>query len=199
MIKNIVFDLGNVILKDSPEIVLNSLELGKNELENITNEFFYNREGLDLDLGKCNVKQHFERCKFNFEIKTELAEKLMCYYKYRPFNDEVVELIKRLKKENYRVYILSNNNIDVKEYLMELPFFKNLDGAVISCDYGKVKPDSEIYNILFEKYSLIPEECFFVDDSERNVKAGENLGMKGFVFNYKENGVANLIKELKLD
>ena len=46
-------------------------------------------------------------------------------------------------------------------------------------------------------YLLNPAECFFIDDKEQNILAGETLGMKGFVFNYKENGVAKLIKELQ--
>ena len=43
------------------------------------------------------------------------------------------------------------------------------------------KPDIRIYEILLEKYSLIPEECLFIDDLEINVKAAEGSGMKGLV------------------
>ena len=79
---------------------------------------------------------------------------------------------------------------------MKLPFFKNFDGFVFSCDHKILKPDPEIYNILFKKYNLIPDECFFIDDKKQNIEAGETLGMKGFVFNCKENRITDLIKKL---
>jgi putative hydrolase of the HAD superfamily len=60
-------------------------------------------------------------------------------------------------------------------------FFKYFDGGVISAEAKASKPDSRIYGILCNKYSLIPEECLFIDDLEINVKAAEKTGMKGLV------------------
>ena len=194
MIKNIVFDLGNVILKDNPNIILKSIELDKNEFESIDSSFFENWE--DLDLGTSNLKQHFENCKFDFKINEEIKEKLIHYYKYRTFNEELIELIKQLKGKKYKIYILSINNIDAKDYLTKLPFFEYIDGEIFSCDYKIVKPNLEIYSILFKKYNLNPKECFFIDDRKQNIEAGEILGMKGFTFNYNENGMVDLLKEL---
>ena len=194
MIKNIVFDLGNVILKDRHNVILKDLDLEENKKENIDKVFFENWEGLDL--GNSNIEQHFIKCKFDFELEEEIKEKLIHYYKYRPFNDEIVKLIEQLKKEKYNIYILSNNNIDVKNYLIKLPFWKNIDGFVFSCDYKVLKPDLEIYKILFKKYNLIPEECFFIDDKKLNIEAGKILGMNGFVFKDKENGISDLLNEL---
>ena len=96
MIKNIGFDLGNVILKDNPNIILNDLDLDKNEIENIDKIFFKNCE--ELDLGSFTVRQHFQNCKFNFVIKEDIEEKLIHYYKYRPFNQEIIKLIKQTLK-----------------------------------------------------------------------------------------------------
>ena len=57
-----------------------------------------------------------------------------------------------------------------------------------------VKPQPEIYRLLFEKFSLVPEECFFVDDSPANVEGAGFCGMAGAVFN---NGVPALRKALR--
>ena len=187
MIKNIVFDLGNVILKDNPNIILNTLNIDENKIENIEKVFFTNWESLDL--GDITIKQHFQNCKFNFELDEKIKEKLIHYYKYRPFNQEITELIKQLKDERYGVYILSNNNLDTKNYLMELAFWNNIDGAIFSCDYKITKPDLEIYKVLFKKYNLTPEECFFIDNEKQNIEAGKSLGMNGFVFKYRENRI----------
>lgn len=122
---------------------------------------------------------------------------MLHYYKYRPFNIGILELINELKEKGYKIYILSNNNKEAEEYLLELPDFEVLDGWIFSCDYQIMKPDSRIYNILFETYNLKPEECFFIDDSKRNVEVGEELGMTGFVLDHENNGINELRKELE--
>lgn len=195
MIKNIVFDLGNVILKGSPNIVLEQIKIDKKQYESIKNDFF--NDWKSLDLGESTLREQLEKCKFDFEIDSEIEEKLLHYYKYRPFNVEILELIKELKNKGYKIYILSNNNKEAEKYLLEIPDFKAFDGWIFSCDYQIMKPDSRIYNILFETYNLKPEECFFIDDSRKNIETGNKLGMAGFVLDYENNGIAELRKELK--
>jgi putative hydrolase of the HAD superfamily len=73
-------------------------------------------------------------------------------------------------------------------------FFKYFDGGVISAHAKSSKPDSRIYKILIEKYSLIPEECLFIDDLEINVKAAENEGMKG-ITTLGSSDISNEIEE----
>lgn len=195
MIKNIVFDLGNVILKGSPNIVLEQIKIDKKQYESIKNDFF--NDWKSLDLGESTLREQLEKCKFDFEIDSEIEEKLLHYYKYRPFNVEILELIKELKNKGYKIYILSNNNKEAEKYLLEIPDFKALDGWIFSCAYQIMKPDSKIYNILFETYNLKPEECFFIDDSRKNIETGNKLGMAGFVLDCEHNGIAELRKELK--
>ena len=195
MIKNIVFDLGNVILKGSPNIVLEQIKIDKKQYESIKNDFF--NDWKSLDLGGSTLREQLEKCKFDFEIDSEIEEKLLHYYKYRPFNVEILELIKELKNKGYKIYILSNNNKEAEKYLLEIPDFKAFDGWIFSCDYQIMKPDPKIYNILFETYNLKPEECFFIDDSRKNIETGNKLGMAGFVLDCEHNGIAELRKELK--
>lgn len=195
MIKNIVFDFGNVILKGSPNIVLEQIKIDKKQYESIKNDFF--NDWKSLDLGESTLREQLEKCKFDFEIDSEIEEKLLHYYKYRPFNVEILELIKELKNKGYKIYILSNNNKEAEKYLLEIPDFKAFDGWIFSCDYQIMKPDPKIYNILFETYNLKPEECFFIDDSRKNIETGNKLGMAGFVLDCEHNGIAELRKELK--
>lgn len=197
MIKNIIFDLGNVILKDYPNIVLDQVKIDKEQYESIKSNFFSDWKALDLGLS--TLKEHLEKCKFNFKITPEVEALMLCYYKYRPFNDEVLELIKLLKEKQYKLYILSNNNKEAEKYLTGLPIFKNFDGWVFSCDYQLKKPDPKLYNILFETCNLKPEECFFIDDKQTNIEIGKKLGMNGFVLDYKNDGTNALIKQLKIE
>ena len=68
MIKNIVFDLGNVILKGSPNIVLEQIKIDKKQYESIKNDFF--NDWKSLDLGESTLSEQLEKCKFDFEIPT---------------------------------------------------------------------------------------------------------------------------------
>lgn len=57
-----------------------------------------------------------------------------------------------------------------------------------------MKPNEEIYKRLFEKFELIPEECYFIDDREENIKASKECGMNGYVFDM--NNFSGLLEDL---
>lgn len=194
MIKNIVFDLGNVILKDKPSEVLNNIKINNEECEIIKNTFFSNWD--ELDLGNVTIEEHLENCNMPINIE-EFKEILIEYYKYRAFNEEVVKLMKELKKNNYKIYILSNNNKQAYEYLLKLPIFKCVDGWVVSCDYHIIKPNKKLYEMLFDTYNLNPAESFFIDDKKENIHMARILGMNGYVLDYKRDGINELIKNMK--
>lgn len=92
------------------------------------------------------------------------------------------ELLTRLKAEGYKLYGLSNWCSKVYLTMAQFPIFKLLDGQVISSEEKVIKPEPEIYNRLFAKFHLRPEECVFVDDRADNIEAGRRLGMAGIVF-----------------
>ena len=195
MIKNIIFDLGNVILKDKPSIVLNNINISNDEREIIKNTFFANWN--ELDLGNITIKEHFEKCNIPIELKEDIKEKIINYYKYRAFNTEIVYLMKKLKSNNYNIYILSNNNKEAYNYLRNLPLFECVDGWIVSCDYHINKSDERLYKILFETYNLSPKESFFIDDKKLNIETGKSLGMNGYILDFESYGVSELIKVMK--
>ncbi|NCU19278.1 HAD family phosphatase, partial [Candidatus Falkowbacteria bacterium] len=63
-----------------------------------------------------------------------------------------------------------------------IPAHELFDGMIFSAEESCVKPNPEIYRRLFERYSLKPEESFFVDDVAANIEGGEKLGMRGYRF-----------------
>lgn len=98
-------------------------------------------------------------------------------------NKEICTLIEKLKRNGYKIYGLSNTNIQFYEYIKKSDIGVYFDGFIISAEEKLLKPDKEIFERLFEKFSLNPQECFFIDDTEQNVIAGRECGMQGFVFN----------------
>ncbi len=149
MIKNVVFDVGGVILKGHPCDILENIDIDSELKKEINSKFFSNWS--ELDLGLVTLKEFFDKCNFSFGISDYLKDMLVNCYKYREFNKDIINLIHILKINNYNVYILSNNNYDTVDYLRSLDFYKDIDGDCFSCFYHFAKPDKEIYEILINK------------------------------------------------
>ena len=126
-------------------------------------------------------------------LKDKVEYIMNSWYTYMPINNQVVELIKELKEDKYKIYALSNTHIPVYEYVKNQEVGKYFDGFIISAVEKKMKPNKEIYDRLFEKFNLVPEECFFIDDSKANIEIGKELGMQGYVFD----NIEGLNTELK--
>ena len=91
-------------------------------------------------------------------------------------------LLEELKGLGYGLYLLSNATVRQPEYFPDIPGSQFFDGAVISAHWKVLKPEREIYEILFREYGLDPSECFFVDDLNINVEGALCAGMDGYVF-----------------
>jgi epoxide hydrolase-like predicted phosphatase len=183
MIKNIVFDLGNVLVSFKPSEYFDKKNYPQNIKETILTDIFGSKEWLMLDNGDISAMEAIE----GISLKSTLnKEEITHIFNLRsdiifPL-DQNVKVLPELKKQGFRLYFLSNFPMDVfEEVKTGYYFFKYFDGGLISAEAKASKPDSRIYNILLDKYSLIPEECLFIDDLEINVKAAEETGMKGLV------------------
>lgn len=110
-------------------------------------------------------------------------DKLINYYKYREIDKELLELISKLKLNNYNVYILSDNNKEAIEYYESNNLFDSIDGYIISYEYNKLKRDGILFDILLNKYNLNPNECYFIDDLEININEAKKHGIKGYLYN----------------
>ncbi len=96
--------------------------------------------------------------------------------------EDVAEFLKELKKRNFKIYILSNLSRESYEYIKKYDFWQKVDGSIFSFEEKMCKPERKIYEILIQKYSLIPEETIFVDDMKENIDVAESLKMHGIVF-----------------
>lgn len=174
--KNIVFDLGGVILKGKSSSVLDKLNTTKEEYNELIN-YFNNWEKLDID--ECTIEEKFESYNFSNSIKEKYKDILLRYYELRDLNLELLDLIKELKKNN-RVYILSDNNRDASLYYKNL--FKDLDGYIFSYEYKTIKKDGKLFDILLDKYNLNPKDCYFIDDSKENIEVAISKNINGHLY-----------------
>ena len=146
MLKNIVFDLGNVLVKfDSNELIYSFFNKRQEEVKS----FYFDSLWNEYDQGLYSVEEMIEKGVKQFP-ELELSIKKLMYHWTEfviPLKDNVA-YIKDLKRFGYKVYILSNIPEDDTKYLRSLGVFDNIDGGVFSYEYKKIKPDPEIFNIL---------------------------------------------------
>ena len=109
-------------------------------------------------------------------------------------DEKMVGLIRKLKKKgSFKLGFLVNTPPKLLEYLkQEIPLIL-FDEVVFSCEAGLIKPDQRIYKIMVKKLGIKTRECLFIDDSQENIKAAEELGMQTIKFK----DYSNLEKELR--
>ncbi len=183
MIKNIVFDLGNVLISFRPSEYFDKKDYPENIKNKILADIFGSTEWLMLDNGDINTAQAIDAIASKSSLKKEEIAHIFSLRTDLIFPlDQNVRLLPGLKKQGFRLYFLSNFPMDLfEEVKTGYYFFKYFDGGVISAEAKSSKPERRIYEILLEKYSLLPEECLFIDDIEVNVIAARDAGMHGLI------------------
>jgi FMN phosphatase YigB (HAD superfamily) len=183
MIKNIIFDLGNVLISFKPAEYLERKQYSENLKTTILNDIFRSKEWLMLDNGDITIsdaidsitsKSSLKRAEIVhiFNLRTDIMFPL----------DQNVSLLPELKKRGFRLYYLSNFPQDIfNEVRSGYYFFRYFNGGLISADAKSSKPDAGIYLKLMNEYSIIPQESLFIDDIEVNARTAESFGMKGLV------------------
>lgn len=200
MIRNIVFDIGNVLIGFDAMEYLTSL-FGEEKAVRIAEAVFGTGYWQELDIARLSEEEILELFysaapDLRDEIKEAFDRIGECVTKL----DWPVPMIESLKEKGYGVYFLSNMSGHVINSNADaFGFVSHMDGGVWSCDVHEIKPDAEIYRILFEKYGLVPEECLFIDDHAENIAVGKKFGMKGIVFRDQDQLAADLEKALTKD
>lgn len=188
MIKNIVFDIGNVLVEFGWGPFFSKFQLTREEYDRIAKATVYSPAWNEIDRGVLSEEEVLDLFIANDPEMEERFREI-----YSDFNgllrqyDYTKDWIKDLQSRGFKVYCLSNMSFkSVRENADALDFIPMLDGAILSCYYKLIKPQPEIYELLFSKYELNPCECIFFDDLPRNILAAQKMGMQGVVFESKE-------------
>ncbi len=184
MIKNVVLDMGNVLLDYNPDAVIDKFCSSEEEKEIILKELFNGPEWLMGDKGEIKDKDRFDLVKVRVPEEYHEALRKCCDnwdFCMVPL-EGAREFCKRVKENGFGIYILSNASDLFYTYF---PKFLPLDfftGVFVSSDYLMLKPDVEIYKTFLQKYNLKGEECMFFDDRADNVEGARQAGMNTFQF-----------------
>ena len=196
MIKNILFDMGNVLIYFDRNLFMDRLGLEEADKKLLTRELFLSLEWARMDRGSLVEPQAVESiCRRLPERLHDAAEKLVSHW------DEplipvpgMYELIRELKSAGYGIYLLSNASLRQHEYWPRIEASQFFDGTLISADEGLMKPQPEIYRLILERFGLKAEESFFIDDLPSNIEGAFYCNMPGAVF---YNDVAKLRQDLR--
>jgi len=185
MIKNIVLDMGNVLLDFTPDISLQKFIDNVSDREIIRRELFQGSEWIQGDLGKITNSERFDSVSRRIPMRLHSALK-QCVEHWDICMEPIPgakEFCSYTKEKGYGIYILSNACNKFYEYFpknfLPLEYF---DGVVVSSDIHIIKPDPRIYDYLLQTYKLKAEECLFIDDRAENVEAAKQVGMQAEVF-----------------
>ena len=190
MIRNIVFDMGQVLLRFEPLLFMERLGVQGEDRELLHREVFKSLEWARMDRGSLTDAEAAEIiCRRVPERLHEAVEKLVSFWD-RPILEieGSFALVEELKALGYKIFLLSNASLRQHDYWPRVPASRFFDGTLISADVKLVKPQPEIYRLLFERFSLKPEECFFIDDAIGNIEGAFYCDMPGAVFHgdYRE-------------
>ena len=189
MIKNIVFDIGNVLFGYEPNYILNQL-LPENKFHNDYLKYFINAQHWqDLDRGTLDESSLVDILMDDIKdpnLENNLKTILDNFIYHLHLINGSRKLFLTLKTM-YPIYLLSNFQAVPFSKLREIhPFLYQADGMVISAHHHLMKPEPEIYKLLLSKYNLTPSETVFIDDLDANIKAAKSEGMHGIVFKSPE-------------
>lgn len=184
MIKNIIFDIGNVILNFDIETILPKFTNDKKQqqfiIDNIINSPEWLKNGL-IDTGYISRQQAIDIV----QDRTNHSNDDLISYFWNHYNDysfidnRVLNIINNLKNNGYKVYLLSNINLHTYNSIEQSGLFNIVDGYILSYQVHKIKPFIGIYNELINKYNIKTNESLIIDDNINNVKTANKLGIMG--------------------
>lgn len=188
MIENVVFDMGNVLLDYNPMRLIAGYTRDPADRAAIDRALFASPEWALLDEGLITDADMLRAALAHLPERLHgMTRDMFAIWPtlYRPI-PETERLVRRLKANGYRCYLLSNASLRWYSYEQDFPVFALLDGRIISASCRTVKPKDAIYRALFDTYSLLPETCFFIDDMPANVEGARRNGMDGFVLDSRQ-------------
>ena len=196
MIKNIILDIGDVLVKTNYNDFLKNKGYDEQTVARIARATYLSPVWKELDRGEWSfgeivdgfVKNNPEIEKTLRHVFDDMKDFILAY----PY---AAHWVCGLREKGLKVYCLSNISDKIcRDCAKELEFLKYTDGRILSYEEKLIKPDPAIYQLLLKRYDLKADECIFIDDLENNVKAARELGIHGIVFQDRQQAECEIEK-----
>ncbi len=194
MIDTVVFDIGQVLAEFRWKGYIEDLGIKGDEAERLAKVSVLTPYWDEVDRGTMTIREIME---YGIKKDADIEESIRRFYADRRSLvtefDYSEDLVKGLKDEGYKVYILSNygeeNFVYAKQYFR---FLKYVDGMVISYEIKHIKPEPEIYEELIKRYGVNPETSVFLDDRQINLDGAKQFGFKTILFDDRDRALTEL-------
>lgn len=186
MIKNIVFDMGKVLVGYDGMRVCEHFIENEQDRNQVHTALFVSPEWVMLDMGTISDEQALKSvcARLPKRLHEKAAVCLEQWHNYCMWTyTEMEPVVRKLKERGFGIYLCSNAAIRLLDcYQKVIPAVDCFDGLLFSSEVKCIKPQKEMYGHLFERFGLKPEECFFVDDVPANIEGARACGMDGYCF-----------------
>jgi len=184
-IANIVFDIGNVLYAYDPVALIQKI-LGPTAYQELFLEHLFHAPiWQQLDRGDLSEKEALRQLSEICEAPEFISGASQLLFHFSPHLDPIEEshaLLRELSA-HYPVYLLTNFQSEPYKRLFDAsPVLPLARGAIVSADERCMKPESYIYDLLLERFSLNPEETLFIDDMPDNIAAARAKGIHAVHF-----------------
>ena len=183
MINTIIFDIGNVLVHFRWKDYIKELGFDHETNEKLAKATVLSRWWTEIDLGaprevyEAGMKTDHPELEQELEVFFSKTERIVEQFEYAE------HLVKHLKKQGYRIYLLSNyGDFLYNQASPKFTFRDFVDGELISYQIHTIKPDRRIYETLFERYQIQPDNAVFIDDNEDNIEGAKQVGLHGILF-----------------
>lgn len=184
MIKNVIFDIGNVLTNYRPHDYMADMGYSEEEITRLMRATTLDPSWGEYDRGILTTEEIMRRFVRNDpEIEGQIRKTFASMKGLVTKRDFAIPWLEELKARGLKVYYLSNYSEQASIECSEaLDFIPHMDGGILSFREKVIKPQPEIYTRLLERYGLKAEESVFIDDTALNIVAGEELGIRGILY-----------------
>ncbi|MBO4914655.1 MAG: HAD-IA family hydrolase [Oscillospiraceae bacterium] len=185
MVKNILFDMGGVLLRFEPRLFVGRLGLDDADSEIILREVFHSLEWVCMDRNSMTEEEAFRSMCTRIPTRLHAAAREVFDHWDMPRleMDGAYDLVKELSDNGYGLYLLSNASVRHSKYWPDLPLSKFFgDRLMVSAFHGVMKPEAAFFEKAFELFSLDRRECLFIDDFPVNMEGAMRVGLDGIVY-----------------
>lgn len=186
MIKNILFDMGNVLIRFDPHTYVQKVGLSESEQQLMLRELYGSIDWIELDRGTIDEAEIIDRVTARVgEPLRGAIEKLVRHWDRPELPVEGMKaLTDELFEKGYELYLLTNAGPRHKEYWPRFAAAEHFPEERIyrSADVKLLKPDPAFFEGALEKFGLDRSECVFIDDSAANAEGAQRAGLDAIVF-----------------
>jgi putative hydrolase of the HAD superfamily len=179
-VKNVIFDLGGVVIEWSPDRILEAYYADPHVRASMKTALFLHPDWLQLDRGTLSEAEALIRLEGRTGRPAPELEGLLAAVRASLHaKADTVALLARLEQRGVPLYCLSNMSSATFEYLRQQhSFWGVFRGIVISGDIKMMKPEREIFDFLLSRYGLSATDSVLVDDHAANIEAARALGLR---------------------